>query len=95
MMILVITHDKPDTKWNEYGTLLKEEAKEIWSLQKNGSIRSIWFRKDTREAIIMFEGSSIKTIMKILKQLPLVKENLITFEIMPLETYDGYERLFC
>ena len=91
---LVITHDKPNVNWKEQEQLLKQEAKVLWDLQKNGTIRSIWFTRNTREAILIIESESILRTKEIINSFPLVKEGLITYDIVELIAYDGYERLF-
>ena len=91
---LVITHDKPNVNWKEQEQILKQEAKVLWNLQKKGVIRSIWFTKNTREAILIIEAEdSIKT-KEIVDTFPLVEEGLISYDIVELVAYDGYERLF-
>jgi len=57
---LVITHDKPNVNWKEQEQLLKEEAKVLWDLQKNGIIRNIWFTKNSREAILIIDLNPYK-----------------------------------
>jgi hypothetical protein len=73
---------------------LKEEAKKVWSLYQDGIIREIYFTKDLHEAVIILECKDEAEAKSILETLPLVKEQLITFEIKPLVAYDGFERLF-
>jgi len=91
---LVITHDKPNVNWKEQEQLLKQEAKVLWDLQKKGIIRSIWFTKNTREAILIIEAEDTIRTKEIINTFPLVKEGLITYDIDELVAYDGYERLF-
>ena len=91
---LVITHDKPNVNWKEQEQLLKQEAKVLWDLQKKGIIRSIWFTKNTREAILIIEAEDTIRTKEIINTFPLVKEGLITYDIVELVAYDGYERLF-
>ncbi|MFA6385918.1 MAG: hypothetical protein WCW29_04205 [Candidatus Paceibacterota bacterium] len=91
---LVITHDKPNVNWKEQEQLLKQEAKVLWDLQKNGIIRNIWFTKNSREAILIIEADETIRTKKIIDTFPLVKEGLITYDIVELVAYDGYERLF-
>ncbi|MFA6201312.1 MAG: hypothetical protein WC679_13000 [Bacteroidales bacterium] len=91
---LVITHDKPNVKWKEQELLLKQEAKVLWNLQKNGIIRNIWFTKKSREAILIIESEDSKRTKEIIDTFPLVKESLITYDIVELVPYDGYNRLF-
>jgi hypothetical protein len=42
----------------------------------------------------MLECASIEKAQEILSSLPLVKERLIAFEIIPLKPYSGFSRLF-
>ena len=91
---LVITHDKPNVNWKEQEQLLKQEAKVLWDLQKKGIIRSIWFTKNTREVILIIEAEDTIRTKEIINTFPLVKECLITYDIVELVAYDGYERLF-
>jgi len=91
---LVITHDKPNVNWKEKEQLLKQEAKVLWNLQKNGIIRNIWFTRNTREAILIIEADDTIRTNEIIDTFPLVKEGLITYDIVELVAYDGYERLF-
>ena len=91
---LVITHDRPNVNWKEQEQLLKQEAKVLWDLQKKGIIRSIWFTKNTREAILIIEAENTIRTKEIIDTFPLVKEGLITYDIFELVAYDGYERLF-
>ncbi len=91
---LVITHDKPNVNWKEQEQLLKQEAKVLWDLQKNGIIRNIWFTKNSREAILIIEAEDSKRTKEIINTFPLVKEGLITYDVVELVAYDGYERLF-
>ena len=94
MVNLVITHDKPNVNWKEQEQLLKQEAKVLWNLQKNGIIRNIWFTRNTSEAILIIEADDTIRTKEIIDTFPLVKEGLITYDIVELVAYDGYERLF-
>ena len=91
---LVITHDKPNVNWKEQELILKQEAKVLWDLQKKGIIRNILFTKNSREAILILEAEDSKRAKEIIDTFPLVKEGLITYDIIELVAYDGYERLF-
>ena len=91
---LVITHDKPNVNQKEQAQLLKQEAKVLWDLQKNEIIRNIWVTKNSREAIHVIESEDSKRTKEIIATFPLVKESLITYDIVELVAYDGYERRF-
>jgi len=66
----------------------------LWNLQKKGVIRSIWFTKNIREAILIIEAEDSIRTKEIVDTFPLVEEGLITYDIVELVAYDGYERLF-
>ena len=66
----------------------------LWDLQKNEIIRNIWFTKNSKGAILIIEAEDSKRTKEIIATFPLVKESLITYDIVELVAYDGYERLF-
>jgi muconolactone delta-isomerase len=82
----------PATAFSE--NLLKEEAARAWELHKAGKIRELYFRADRRQAVLVFECSSVEQTRTLLATLPLVNKGLIDFEIIPLAPYTGFERLF-
>ena len=82
MVNLVITHDKPDVNWKEQEQIFKQEAKVLWNLQKKGVIRSIWFTKNTREAILIIEAEDTIRTKEIVDTFPLVEEGLISLKLL-------------
>ncbi|MDD5363293.1 MAG: superoxide dismutase [Ignavibacteria bacterium] len=72
---------------------LLEESKKVWELHKSGYIREIYFTEN-RDAVLILECADKEEAMAILKELPLVKNNLIEFLVNELHPYEGYERLF-
>ena len=78
----------------QFKSFLKTEAQKVWQFYKQGIIREIYFTQDTHEAVLILECKDVQEAENILNALPLVKEKLISFEIKPLITYDGFERLF-
>jgi muconolactone delta-isomerase len=73
---------------------LREEAEQVWKLYREGTVREIYFRADRREAVLMMEARDADEAAGILSTLPLVREGLIRFDVIPLEPYSGFERLF-
>ena len=92
MKILALEKELPDAIFTE--ELLKEEARHVWELQKQGIVREIHFTADTHEAVIFFELASIQTAQELIKTFPLVEAGCIEFHLMPLIPYNGFERLF-
>jgi hypothetical protein len=94
MKILVIEKPLSHASADAFEPSLREEAARVWSLCKEGVIREIYFRADRREAVLLMETIDADDARKILSTLPLVRENLISFDVVPLVPYSGFERLF-
>ncbi len=73
---------------------LNAEAMRVWELYKAGVIREIYFHADRHVAVLVLECRDADEARKTLATLPLAKEKLIDFEIVPLAPYPGFERLF-
>jgi muconolactone delta-isomerase len=94
MKVLAIEKDVPGIYQSQFEPHLKAEATRVWELYKTGTIREIYFRQVRHQAVIMLECEDSDQAKQILDTLPLVREGLINFEIMPLGPYPGFERLF-
>ena len=73
---------------------LKAEAARVWELQQSGILREIYFRQDRSDAVLILECADVAEAQRVLATLPLVREKLITFEVIPLKPYPGLARLF-
>ena len=94
MKILAIEKDVPGIKAEEFRPHLKAEAAKVWELYQAGVVRELYFRQDQSSAILFLECGNVQEAKQVLGTLPLVKEGLITFEIIPLVAYPGFARLF-
>ncbi len=94
MKIIAMEVEKPGLTSEDFRPFLKEESKAAWELYKKGIIREMFFRRDRIVAVLMLECESVEEAKEYLDTLPLVKENLIEFELIPLKPYTGFERLF-
>jgi len=94
MRILALEQTVPGITGEQFTTFLKDEAKRVWELYQQGIIRDIWFRADRRDAVVMLECNDIKEAEDYLATLPLVRNGLVTFEVIPLSPYSGFARLF-
>ena len=72
---------------------LHDESRKVWELHKSGYLREIYFTEN-RDAVLILECANKEEAIGILKELPLVKHNLIEFLVNELHPYEGYERLF-
>jgi hypothetical protein len=95
LKFLTLEVENYPVNWNEVDpVILEAEARCIFDHQQADLIRQIYFRVDTRSAVIEWESDSMDNVTQALAALPLVQANLIHFEIIPLMPYTGYKRLF-
>lgn len=94
MRIIAIEIEKPGLNKRDFVPHLRDEAKQGWELYKEGFIREMYFRDDKPEAVLILEAKDVEEAKEKLTDLPLVKNGLITFELIPLKPYHGFERLF-
>lgn len=94
MKFIAIEKELCGTSSSDFVPHLKEEAKAVYELQQTGEIREIYFREDRNEAVLILEFPDLPSAREILNKLPLVKNGLIDFDLIPLKPYAGLERLF-
>lgn len=94
MKILAIEKEIPGVTGEAFKPHMKPEALRVWELYKSEIIREIYFGKKEHNAVIILECKDMKEAEEYLNTLPLVKERLISFEIIELEPYSGFSRLF-
>lgn len=94
MKILAIEKEIKNSNNSIPKQMLKDEAREVWRYYKSGIIREIYFAKEDHCAVIILECKNKSEAKKILDKFPLVKNKLIEFQIIPLSSYDGLERMF-
>ena len=94
MKVLALEHELPGAAAESFQRFAKEEARKAWDLYQAGVIRELYFRGDRNEAVLVLECASAEEANNILAGLPFVREGLISFEIIPLRAYPGFERLF-
>ena len=94
MKLLAIERDLPAVAAENFAPHLAAEASRVWELYKAGIIRELYFRADRHEAVLVLECADVEEAQQMLGTLPLVRENLIAFELIPLAPYPGFARLF-
>ena len=94
MKILAIEKETPGTTDRQFAPLLRQEAERGWDLYQSGVIRELYFRADREEAVLILECQDLEEASRVLESLPLVKNGLISFDLIPLMPYPGFERLF-
>ncbi len=94
MKILAIEKEMPGAAAEDFKAHAKAEAARAWELYQTGVFREMYFRQDYPSAVLILECEDVEQAENVLNTLPLVKEGLITFDIIPLVPYPGFARLF-
>ena len=94
MKILALEKETPDVTTGAFKPHLKEEAARVWELYQAGVFRELYFRQDESSAVLILECEGIEEAKDFLDTLPLVREGLIAFDVIPLVPYPGFSRLF-
>ena len=94
MKILALEQDVPGVTGAQFAPHLRDEARRAWELHQAGVIRELYFRQDRHSAVLVLECADMDEARRALATLPLVREGLITFDLIPLVAYPGFARLF-
>jgi len=92
MKILAIEKELIDIDWSIENDTLENEALHAYQLYLSGYFREIYFN-EFHNAVIILECESLEKAKELLNSLPLVKSGMITFELMQLNPYTGYDRI--
>jgi hypothetical protein len=94
MKIIAIEKENEGIIPEQFEPHFKNEALKVWEFYKREIFREIYFTKEGHNAVILMECDGESAARNILNELPMVKERLISFTLIPLVPYDGFERLF-
>ena len=94
MKILALEHELSNAAGEEFQEYAKAEARQVWALVQAGVVRESYFRLERSQAILVLECPSVEQAREALSTLPYVQNQLLTFELIPLKAYPGFERLF-
>lgn len=94
MKILALEHECPGARQDDFQRYARAEAARAWELHQQGILRELYFRADRPEAVLVLECPNVEAARQILETLPLVQNQLIDFELIPLVAYPGFSRLF-
>jgi muconolactone delta-isomerase len=70
------------------------EAARVWEHYCAGRIRELYFCPDRPAAVVVLECRDGAEAREILGTLPMVKAGVLDFDILPLQPFDHFERLF-
>ena len=94
MKVLAIEKDVPGVAGDRFEPHLRAEASRVWELFQAGVVREIYFSEDHHRAVLVLECADGDEAAMMLGTMPLVREGLIAFDIIPLVPYPGFARLF-
>jgi muconolactone delta-isomerase len=94
MKIMAFEHELPGASREQFRRYAREEARQAWELHQVGVVRELYFRADQNTAVLVLECTSTDEAETMLAKLPFVREGLIRFELIPLQAYSGFARLF-
>lgn len=94
MKILAIEKELTGGTEDKFKLHLASEAARTWELYQAGIFRELYFHMDCSCAVLILECASVEEAQNVLNTLPLVKEGLIAFDLIPLIPYPGFSRLF-
>jgi hypothetical protein len=92
--LLAIEREVPGVRDEQFRPHLKAEAARAWELYRAGVFRELYFRQDQPAAVLVLECADVAEANRVLGTRPLVREGLISFEVIPLAPYPGFSRLF-
>lgn len=79
----------------ELAPLRADEAAVVWSLVKNGIVRSAYYRTDRPAAVLELECSDLLSARRAMEGLPAVEAGVIRVaDLIPTAPYTGFESLF-
>jgi hypothetical protein len=94
MQVLVIARVKPGIPVEQVLPFVSAEAAQAWQFYASEQIRQMHYIADMSGAVMLWEGESMESVTHEVQKLPMVKEGILTCEILPLKPYTGYESLF-
>jgi len=94
MKILALEHELPGATAEQFQHYANKESQKVWELDQMDVIRELYFRADQHEAVLVLECQSVDETQEALAVLPFVRAGLISFDMIPLKAYPGFERLF-
>jgi len=94
MKILIVLAAKPGVTPDQLQANLVPENKLVWEMYTSSLIREMYFRTDTIGAVFMLEADSISTAEQAFNALPMVQQNLITAQFIPLAPFTNLQFAF-
>ena len=84
MQILAIDKVPAGVTEEALAPYLPQEVSQTLSLYLEDKIRAFYFRKDRPGVVFIMESASVEEARQVLDKLPLVEENLLDFDLIPV-----------
>lgn len=84
MKLLALEVENPDVSPDDFQPHRVAEARRVWELYLDGTLREIYFRADRTLAVLALECDDVAQ----------ARAGLVEFEVIPLVPYPGLSRLF-
>jgi hypothetical protein len=94
MQFLVIAKVVEGTPMEKVFPFIKDEAAKVWEYYAADAVRSSYYIADMSGAVLMLEVPNLEAAQKFVAELPMVQNNILNVEIIPLKPYTGTESLF-
>lgn len=93
MKILAIEKEVPGIDWSTVSKdILTQEALDVYKMYLSEKLREHYFT-EARQAVLVLECNSKEEAQTLLDKLPLVVNRLISFDVMELHPFTGYDRI--
>ena len=71
----------------------ESELRALWELYRGGTVREM-YSPGSPGAVLVLEADSVDTAQQLLAQLPLVANEIMTFELIELHSFAAFQMLF-
>lgn len=75
---------------DDFAAVVPAETEVVRAMYRDGALRQIWLREDTRGACFLLEAESLEQAQSAVDSLPLARRKMSDFRIIPLAPYGGF-----
>ena len=94
MKVLALWRDLVAQDDPRFAELSPAEARTVWELCQRDVLREVYYRADRANGVLVFDVPDVTAARAAVDSLPLVAAGLIDFDLVPLNPYPGFARLF-
>jgi hypothetical protein len=94
MLIYAIMRLKPNATLDAVVARGPEEARAVWAQIKGDIFRKVSLRIDAPGAVVEVEAASVDAVRAAFASLPLVRDDLVDVDVIPVGPYNNLEAIF-